>query len=118
MRVAADLERAAGARVCGEGLRQALKPFRPGQGVVAQETDGTASLLEASPGEQVGTFDRLSQLVIDMALCCQQSGTLQLDDEPRERVSEHVVHLTRQPLSLGRDGRLGQRLSALLELEH
>jgi hypothetical protein len=116
MRRSADLERGLDPGVAGEVGGQPLEALGPRQVVVAQRADRAPGLFEAAPREPVGAVQGLRQAAVRIRRAGEHARALQLEHEPGERMSQHVVHLAGDAAALVQSGRFLLGAAAGFEL--
>ena len=106
-------------RDAGVGLErpgQRGQLVRAGELVVAEHADGPARLVQAALGQLVRAVDGGSQPTVGRVGQGEQPRALELDDQPGQRVGQHVVHLAGQPLPFGQRSRPQFGVAGLLHL--
>src|SRR5581483_3080230 len=107
-----------GRRYAGVALElrdERSEPFRPRQLLVAERCNRAARLVDSVAREAMRALERLDEVSVVMRGGA-QARSFELEREPRERVREHIVHLTREALALAEHRGVSLSLSIRLEL--
>jgi hypothetical protein len=115
-RRARDVQDRLDPRGLAEVLQQGGEPLRSGEVVPAQGADRATGVHEAPLGQPVGAGHRVQELRVRARAVGEQARALELDDEGRERVGQHVVHLAGEAPPLLDRGSVGLGVAGGLEL--
>ena len=85
-----------------EPRREAGQAFRSGDFVAAEHVDRLPGLVEAGLAHVLGAVDGVAEPRVGGRVTGgEHPGRLELEQQPGQRVRQHVVHLPGQPLAFG-----------------